>query len=102
MERRLAALARGQTMERPGACPGPRASRWSAEYRHPLPGLHPIAAYKTDTRATRLAELKAQLQALSEEGGFTAPGSPEREALLERWAPIHAAVVALADELSGD
>jgi hypothetical protein len=56
----------------------------------------------TDTRAARLAELKAQLHALSEEGRATAPGSPEREAVLERWAPIHAAVLALADELSGE
>jgi hypothetical protein len=55
-----------------------------------------------DTRAARLAELKAQLQALTEEGRATAPGSPEREAVLERWAPIHAAVLALADELSGE
>jgi hypothetical protein len=52
----------------------------------------------TDTRIARLAELKAQLYALSEEGRSTAPGSPEREAVLERWAPIHAAVLALADE----
>jgi hypothetical protein len=56
----------------------------------------------TDTRTARLAELKAQLQALSEEGRATAPGSPEREAVLARWAPIHAAVLALADELSGE
>jgi hypothetical protein len=55
-----------------------------------------------DTRAARLAELKAQLQVLSDEGRATAPGSPEREAVLERWAPIHAAVLALADELSGE
>jgi hypothetical protein len=55
-----------------------------------------------DTRAARLAELKAQLHALSEEGRATAPGSPEREAVLERWAPIHAALLALADELSGE
>jgi hypothetical protein len=46
--------------------------------------------------------LKAQLQALSEEGRATAPGSPEREAVLEQWAPIRAAVLALADELSGE
>jgi hypothetical protein len=43
----------------------------------------------TDARIARLAELKAQLQALSEEGRATAPGSPEREAVLERWSPIH-------------
>jgi hypothetical protein len=55
-----------------------------------------------DTRAARLAELKAQLQALSEEGRATAPGSLERDAVLARWAPIHAAVLALADELSGE
>jgi len=42
-----------------------------------------------ETRATRLAELKAQLHALSEEGRATAAGSPEREAML-----------ALAGELS--
>jgi hypothetical protein len=55
-----------------------------------------------DARIARLAELKAQLQALSEEGRTTAPGSPERVAVLERWGPIHAAVLALADELSGE
>jgi hypothetical protein len=55
-----------------------------------------------NARNARLAELKAQLQALSEEGRATAPGSPEREAVLERWEPIHAAVLALADELSGE
>jgi hypothetical protein len=54
----------------------------------------------SDTRIARLAELKAQLQALSEEGRATAPGSPEREAVLARCAPIHAAVLALADVLS--
>jgi hypothetical protein len=37
---------------------------------------------------------------LSEEGRVTAPGSPERAALLERWVPVHAAALALADELS--
>jgi len=50
----------------------------------------------TDARISRLAERKAQLHALSEEGRATAPGSPEREAVLKRWAPIHAAVLALA------
>jgi hypothetical protein len=55
-----------------------------------------------DTSAARFAELKAQLAALSEEGRATTPGSPEREGVLERWAPIHAAVLALADELSRD
>jgi hypothetical protein len=59
-----------------------------------------ISLKMIDTRAARLAELKAQLQALSKEGRATAPGSPRREAVLARWAPIHAAVLALADELS--
>lgn len=51
-------------------------------------------------RATRLAELQEQLDALSEEGRATEPNTPEREAVLERWAPIYAAVMALKEEMS--
>ena len=52
-----------------------------------------------DDRTTRLAELQKQLDALSEEGRATEPNTPEREAVLERWAPVFAAVVALREEL---
>ncbi|PSB36546.1 hypothetical protein C7B81_13320 [Aphanothece cf. minutissima CCALA 015] len=53
----------------------------------------------SDDRTTRLAELQQQLDALSEEGRATEPNTPEREAVLERWAPVFAAVVALKEEL---
>jgi hypothetical protein len=36
---------------------------------------------------------------LSEEGRATKPNTSEREELLERWAPIYAAVMALKEEL---
>lgn len=61
---------------------------------------HPLTSCMPDHRVAHLAELKAKLHALSEEGRATAPGSPERKAVLERWSPIHAAVLALADKLS--
>jgi hypothetical protein len=53
----------------------------------------------TNNRATRLAELQQQLDALSEEGRATEPNTPERAEVLELWAPIYAAVVALREEL---
>ncbi|MBW4529445.1 MAG: hypothetical protein KME02_02035 [Aphanothece saxicola GSE-SYN-MK-01-06B] len=53
----------------------------------------------TNDRAARLAELKQQLDALTEEGRATEPSTPEREEVLERWAPIFAAVMALKEEL---
>ncbi|MBE9172562.1 hypothetical protein IQ216_05515 [Cyanobium sp. LEGE 06143] len=52
-----------------------------------------------DDRHARLAELRRQLADLSAKGRNTAPGSPERMAVLEEWAPIHEQVLALADEL---
>jgi hypothetical protein len=55
-----------------------------------------------DDRTTRLAELQKQLDALSEEGRATEPNTPVRAAVLERWAPIYAAVMALKEELDGD
>lgn len=55
-----------------------------------------------DPRKERLAELLRQLAALNEKGRQTAPGSPERDAVLEQWTPVHAAVLALAEELVGD
>ena len=66
----------------------------------------PIAALlKTSADATmtsrheRLAELRAQLSELSARGKATEHGSPEMFAVLAEWAPIHAAVLAVADEL---
>jgi len=55
-----------------------------------------------DPRKERLAELRRQLAELNARGRQTAPGSPERDAVLEQWAPIHAAVLALAEELEGE
>ncbi|MGB5134472.1 MAG: hypothetical protein WBN89_04785 [Prochlorococcaceae cyanobacterium] len=52
-----------------------------------------------DPRHERLAELRRQLAELHAQGRQTAPGSPERDALLEEWAPAHSAVLALAEEL---
>ncbi|MEO1004197.1 MAG: hypothetical protein AAFX65_13975 [Cyanobacteria bacterium J06638_7] len=54
-----------------------------------------------DPRHARLAELRRQLAELNAWGRQTAPGSPERDAVLEQWAPVHAAVLALAEELKG-
>ena len=56
----------------------------------------------TDARHQRLAELRLQLAELNARGRQTAPCSPERDAVLEEWAPVHAAVLALADELEGE
>jgi len=55
-----------------------------------------------DPRKQRLAELRRQLAELNAKGRQTTPGSPERDAVLEEWAPIHAAVLALAGELEGE
>jgi len=52
-----------------------------------------------DARHARLADLRRQLSELNAIGRETAPGSPERDAVLEKWAPIHAALMALQDEL---
>lgn len=53
----------------------------------------------TDARRERLTELRRLLAELNARGRQTAPGSPDRDAVLEQWAPIHAAVLALAEEL---
>ena len=52
-----------------------------------------------DGRIARLAELQEQFKAIGQELVGQAPGSPELLAVLERWAPVHAAVLALVDEL---
>ena len=52
-----------------------------------------------DTRAARLAELQEQLDAIGQELVGLPPGSPERDEVLSRWAPVHAGVLALVDEL---
>ncbi|MCP9889045.1 hypothetical protein KBY96_14050 [Cyanobium sp. ATX 6A2] len=56
----------------------------------------------TDSRHQRLAELRLQLAELNDRGRQPAPGSPERDAVLQEWAPVHTAVLALADELEGE
>ena len=53
-------------------------------------------------RHERLAELRRQLAELCAKGRQTAPGSPERDAVLEEWAPVHAAALAPAEELEGE
>lgn len=53
-----------------------------------------------DPRAIRLAELRSRLERISIELGGLEPGSPEQVRVLERWGPVHAAVLALAEELS--
>lgn len=55
-----------------------------------------------DSRRQRLAELRAQLAVLNEQGRSTEPGSQERATVLAGWAPVHAAVLALAGELEGE
>ncbi len=52
-----------------------------------------------DTRTTRLADLQDQLDAIGQELVGLPPGSPEQLEVLQRWAPVHAAVLALVDEL---
>jgi len=52
-----------------------------------------------EARRQRLAELRVQLEELNAKGRLTAPCSPEREAVLEEWAPVFAAVLALKEEL---
>jgi hypothetical protein len=56
----------------------------------------------SDPRHDLLAELRSQRAELNGKGRQTAPGSPERDAVLEEWAPVHAAVLALAEELEGE
>lgn len=52
-----------------------------------------------DPGAVRLAELRAQLNKVGSKLRGLEPGSPEQLEELERLDPIHAAVVALAEEL---
>jgi hypothetical protein len=52
-----------------------------------------------DQRIARLAKLKGQLTAIGLELHGLEPGSPEQLEVLKRWAPIHADVLAMADEL---
>lgn len=52
-----------------------------------------------DPRAARLVELRAQLEVIGAELMGLVPGSPEQLEVLERFEPILAAVVALAEEL---
>lgn len=49
-----------------------------------------------------LAELQKEMAALNAEGALTAPYSHEREKVLERWAPVHAALLALKEELMAE
>jgi len=55
-----------------------------------------------DPRKERLAELRRQLGELSARGAQKAPGSPERDAVLAQWAPVHAAGLALTEELEDE
>lgn len=64
--------------------------------------LSGIRELPMDPRHERLAELRRQLAELNARGRQTAPGSPERDAVLEQWPPVHAAVLALAEELEGE
>jgi hypothetical protein len=64
--------------------------------------LSPDAMDATDVRHARLAELRRQLAELNARGRLTKPNSPERDAVLEEWAPVNAAVLALADELDDE
>jgi hypothetical protein len=52
-----------------------------------------------DPRSVRLVELRARLGAILSELQGLEPGSPEEMEALERYNPVHAAVLALAEEL---
>jgi hypothetical protein len=52
-----------------------------------------------DPRTVRLVELREQLATLLSELRGLEPGSPEQLEALERCKPVHAAVLALAEEL---
>jgi hypothetical protein len=62
--------------------------------------LNPIGIDTMDSRLKRLAELKAQFNELNALGRTTAIGSAERDAVLEQWGEVHAAIVALKEELA--
>jgi hypothetical protein len=50
-------------------------------------------------RTVRLVELRAQLAAILSGLRELEPGSPEQLEALKRYEPVHAAVLALAEEL---
>lgn len=52
-----------------------------------------------DPRAVRLAELPVQLAAILSELRCQEPGSHQQLEVLKRYEPVHAAVLALAEEL---
>ena len=52
-----------------------------------------------DPRTVRLVELRAQLATLLSKLQGLEPGSPEQLEAQERYEPVHAAVLALAEEL---
>ena len=52
-----------------------------------------------DPRNVRLVELREQLATLLSELRYLEPGSPIHQEALERYEPVHAAVLALAEEL---
>ena len=54
-----------------------------------------------EPRHERLAVLRCQLAELNANGRHPTPGSSECDAVLEQWAPVHTAVLALAEELEG-
>jgi hypothetical protein len=62
--------------------------------------LNLIRIDSMDSRLKRLAELKAQFNKLNALGRTTAVGSAERDAVLEQWGEVHAAIVALKEELA--
>jgi hypothetical protein len=52
-----------------------------------------------DPRNVRLVELREQLATLLSELRDLEPGSPKQLEALERYEPVHAAVLALAEDL---
>jgi hypothetical protein len=52
-----------------------------------------------DPRRARLAELRQQLAELARRGNAASIGSPEHDALAERYGEVLAGVLALAEEL---
>jgi hypothetical protein len=52
-----------------------------------------------DPRNVRLVELREQLATLLSKLQGLEPGSPEQLEALKRYEPVHAAVLALAEEL---
>jgi len=64
--------------------------------------MRTITMNADDVRRERLAELRLQLAELNARGRLTASGSSDRDAVLEEWASVHAAVLALAEELEGE